>query len=97
MTRGPCATRCRTEPPRRLRRGATRNGSGPIYASPPRAGWPGSSASAWAPDGSGRKGRITKEDVQARADGGGAAPAADAPAAGGAQPAGAGLDLLPWP
>ena len=47
--------------------------------------------------GSGRKGRITKEDVQAFAEGGGAAAApsaASAPAAGGP---GIGLGLPPWP
>ena len=47
--------------------------------------------------GSGRKGRITKEDVQGMADGGGPA-ASEAPATGGPQPAGGGeLNLLPWP
>jgi pyruvate dehydrogenase E2 component (dihydrolipoamide acetyltransferase) len=46
--------------------------------------------------GSGRKGRITKEDVQGMADGdGGGSPAAGAPSA---TPAGGGeLNLLPWP
>jgi pyruvate dehydrogenase E2 component (dihydrolipoamide acetyltransferase) len=71
------------------------NGGGPIYASP--------SARRLARElgvdlrsvsGSGRKGRITKEDVQALADGKAAAPAAAAtPADGGV----AGLQLLPWP
>jgi pyruvate dehydrogenase E2 component (dihydrolipoyllysine-residue acetyltransferase) len=76
--------------------GAT-NGDGPIYASP--------SARRLARElgvdlksvtGSGRKGRITKEDVQRLADGGAPAPAA----AGAPVPAngsGAGLSVLPWP
>ncbi len=70
------------------------NGGGPIYASP--------SARRLARElgvnlggvsGSGRQGRITKDDVQHAAEGGRPAgdPAAGAPAAGG------GLDLLPWP
>ena len=42
--------------------------------------------------GSGDKGRIVREDVLGRAQGGAAAPAAKAPAA-----QGGGLDLLPWP
>jgi pyruvate dehydrogenase E2 component (dihydrolipoamide acetyltransferase) len=48
--------------------------------------------------GSGRKGRITKEDVQAAADGQPSTPdeAAATPAAA-PSPSGAGLDLLPWP
>jgi pyruvate dehydrogenase E2 component (dihydrolipoamide acetyltransferase) len=72
--------------------------AGPIYASP--------SARRLARElgislegahGSGRKGRITKDDVQGMADGGGPA-AAEAPATGGAQPTGGGeLNLLPWP
>jgi pyruvate dehydrogenase E2 component (dihydrolipoamide acetyltransferase) len=75
-----------------------RNGGGPIYASP--------SARRLARElgvslegarGSGRKGRITKDDVQGMADGGGPAPA-EAPATRGTQSAGGGqLDLLPWP
>ncbi len=75
---------------------APTNGGGPIYASP--------SARRLARElgvdlrsvtGSGRKGRITREDVQGLADGKSAAPAgaAGAPSAAG----GAGLDLLPWP
>ncbi|HZE06496.1 MAG TPA: dihydrolipoyllysine-residue acetyltransferase [Solirubrobacteraceae bacterium] len=73
------------------------NGGGPIYASP--------SARRLARElgvdlhrveGSGRKGRITKEDVQRLAEAGPPAPAAPgAPA--GAVTAGAGLELLPWP
>ena len=86
---------------------ARSNGGGPIYASP--------SARRLARElgvslqdvtGSGRKGRITKDDVHSLAEGG--APAAgdgsgDAAGAGGQAggPAvgagGAGLDLLPWP
>lgn len=47
--------------------------------------------------GTGRKGRITPEDVKAFEDGGGAAAKpADAPAAGGGASV-AGLDLAPWP
>jgi pyruvate dehydrogenase E2 component (dihydrolipoyllysine-residue acetyltransferase) len=78
--------------------GEPRNGGGPIYASP--------SARRLARElgvsldgahGSGRKGRITKDDVQAMADGGGPA-RAGAPATGGSQPVGGGeLNLLPWP
>jgi pyruvate dehydrogenase E2 component (dihydrolipoamide acetyltransferase) len=79
--------------------GEPRNGGGPIYASP--------SARRLARElgvdlagahGSGRKGRITRDDVQGMADGGGPAPA-QAPATGGGQPAGGGgeLNLLPWP
>jgi pyruvate dehydrogenase E2 component (dihydrolipoamide acetyltransferase) len=71
------------------------NGAGPIYASP--------SARRLARElgvniaqvsGSGRKGRITKEDVQAAADGHPSTPDG-APAA--PSQSGAGLDLLPWP
>ena len=80
---------------------ARTNGGGPIYASP--------SARRLARElgvdlrsvtGSGRKGRITREDVQNLADGKGAA-AVSAPGAGaggaGAGGGVAGLDLLPWP
>ncbi|HTU98443.1 MAG TPA: dihydrolipoyllysine-residue acetyltransferase [Solirubrobacteraceae bacterium] len=75
------------------------NGGGPIYASP--------SARRLARElgvdlravtGSGRKGRITKDDVQNLADGKG--PSAAPSSGGGARPAGGGvggLDLLPWP
>ncbi|MGZ4177607.1 MAG: dihydrolipoyllysine-residue acetyltransferase [Solirubrobacteraceae bacterium] len=78
---------------------AKTNGGGPIYASP--------SARRMARElgvdlrsvsGSGRKGRITKEDVQNLADGksvpDGAGAGAGGPGAGGGV---AGLDLLPWP
>ncbi len=81
----------------------TTNGGGPIYASP--------SARRLARElgvdlrsvsGSGRKGRITREDVQNLADGKGpAAVSAPGPGAGaagaGAGGGVAGLDLLPWP
>jgi pyruvate dehydrogenase E2 component (dihydrolipoamide acetyltransferase) len=95
------AQREQPEPPPR-----TSNGGGPVYASP--------SARRLARElgvdirrvnGSGRKGRITKDDIRAAADGEPSAPApaeagptagADgAPGAGAA--GGAGLDLLPWP
>jgi len=73
---------------------ARTNGGGPIYASP--------SARRLARElgvdlrsvtGSGRKGRITKDDVRSLADGGGAA----APPATGGGAGVSGLDLLPWP
>jgi pyruvate dehydrogenase E2 component (dihydrolipoamide acetyltransferase) len=79
----------------------TVNGGGPIYASP--------SARRQARElgidlrgvsGSGRKGRITPQDVQGFADGSrpGAPAASAAAAGGGASPGGGvGLDLLPWP
>jgi len=75
---------------------ARSNGGGPIYASP--------SARRLARElgvdlrsvtGSGRKGRITKDDVRNLADGQGAA-AAGAPAGGGGAGV-SGLELLPWP
>jgi pyruvate dehydrogenase E2 component (dihydrolipoamide acetyltransferase) len=74
--------------PAPARPAATSNGDGPIYASP--------SARRLARElgvelgrvsGSGRKGRITRDDVQRTAAG------KPAPSA----PAGPGLDLLPWP
>ncbi len=75
---------------------ARSNGGGPIYASP--------SARRLARElgvdlssvtGSGRKGRITKDDVAALADAGagGGSAGAEPPAASGTS----GLDLLPWP
>jgi pyruvate dehydrogenase E2 component (dihydrolipoamide acetyltransferase) len=81
----------------------TVNGGGPIYASP--------SARRQARElgvdlrgvsGSGRKGRITLQDVQGIADGsrpGAAASSAGAASRSGSAPSGggAGLDLLPWP
>jgi pyruvate dehydrogenase E2 component (dihydrolipoamide acetyltransferase) len=76
---------------------AATNGDGPIYASPSARRLARElGVDLRAASGSGRKGRITKEDVQRLADGGppAAAPAgAPAPTNG----AGAGLDLLPWP
>jgi pyruvate dehydrogenase E2 component (dihydrolipoamide acetyltransferase) len=80
---------------------ARTNGGGPIYASPSArrlARELGVDLSAVT--GSGRKGRITKDDVQSLADGKGTgAPAGDGVAAGGGAGGGgvAGLDLLPWP
>jgi pyruvate dehydrogenase E2 component (dihydrolipoamide acetyltransferase) len=79
--------------------GEPRNEGGPIYASP--------SARRLARElgvsleevsGSGRKGRITRDDVQGMADGGGPPPAGQ-PAAEATQPSGGGgdLNLLPWP
>ncbi len=71
------------------------NGGGPIYASPSArrlARELGVDLHAVA--GSGRKGRITKEDVQRLAEGGAPAPATAAVPANGS---GAGLNLLPWP
>jgi pyruvate dehydrogenase E2 component (dihydrolipoamide acetyltransferase) len=77
---------------------ARTNGGGPIYASP--------SARRMARElgvdlrsvtGSGRKGRITKDDVQTLADGKGAGAPAAAPGGGGGGGGVAGLDLLPWP
>jgi pyruvate dehydrogenase E2 component (dihydrolipoamide acetyltransferase) len=81
---------------------ARTNGGGPIYASP--------SARRLARElgvdlrsvtGSGRKGRITKDDVQSLADGKGVAAPGGAAGAAGAAPGAsggvAGLELLPWP
>ncbi|HXD66323.1 MAG TPA: 2-oxo acid dehydrogenase subunit E2, partial [Solirubrobacteraceae bacterium] len=79
---------------------ARSNGGGPIYASPSArrlARERGVDLSAVT--GSGRKGRITRDDVQSLADGKGADGAA-APAGGGGGGGGggvAGLELLPWP
>jgi pyruvate dehydrogenase E2 component (dihydrolipoamide acetyltransferase) len=70
------------------------NGGGPIYASPSArrlARELGVELSAVS--GSGRKGRITKEDVQQAADGGQPSAPTAAPGSG----AGLGLDLPPWP
>jgi pyruvate dehydrogenase E2 component (dihydrolipoamide acetyltransferase) len=73
------------------------NGGGPIYASP--------SARRLARElgvelgqlrGSGRGGRITRDDVQHAADGAGPLSPGGAPASS-AAPSGARLDLLPWP
>ena len=77
---------------------ARSNGGGPIYASP--------SARRLARElgvdlrsvsGSGRKGRITKEDVQNLADGGGGGSAGALPTPSSAGTSVSGLDLLPWP
>ncbi|HEY6525211.1 MAG TPA: dihydrolipoyllysine-residue acetyltransferase [Solirubrobacteraceae bacterium] len=84
---------------------ARSNGGGPIYASPSArrlARERGVDLSAVT--GSGRKGRITRDDVQSLADGKGvdeaAVPAGGGGGGGGAGGGGggvAGLDLLPWP
>ena len=75
---------------------AAGDGGGPVYASPAvRRIAREHGVDLHQVTGSGRKGRITKEDVQTFADRGPeAAPAPGAPAAGG--PA-VGLDLPPWP
>jgi pyruvate dehydrogenase E2 component (dihydrolipoamide acetyltransferase) len=75
------------------------NGGGPVYASPAvRRVARERGIDLHQVTGSGRKGRITKEDVQAFGEGGpaagGAAAAAAAPGGGGP---GLGLDLPPWP
>ena len=71
------------------------NGDGPVYASPSVRRLARELGVELATvSGSGRKGRIVPEDVQAFAAGGQAAAAA-APAPAGA--GGSGLDLLPWP
>ena len=68
------------------------NGGGPVYASPAvRRIARELGIDLHQVTGSGRKGRITKEDVQTFADRGPSAPAPSAPAAG------VGLDLPPWP
>ena len=80
---------------------ARSNGGGPIYASPSArrlARERGVDLSAVT--GSGRKGRITRDDVQSLADGKGVDEAAVPAGGGGAGGGGggvAGLDLLPWP
>jgi pyruvate dehydrogenase E2 component (dihydrolipoamide acetyltransferase) len=72
------------------------NGGGPVYASPAvRRVARELGVDLHQVTGSGRKGRITKEDVQSFASGGAAtagAPSGGAPAGGGP-----GLDLPPWP
>ncbi|HUA44174.1 MAG TPA: dihydrolipoyllysine-residue acetyltransferase [Solirubrobacteraceae bacterium] len=74
------------------------NGGGPVYASPAvRRIARELGVDLHRVAGSGRKGRITKEDVQTFAEGG--APGAAAPSAGPAAVGGTGLglDLPPWP
>ncbi len=77
------------------------DGGGPVYASPSvRRVARELGVDLHQVSGSGRKGRITKEDVQAFVDRGPSAPAAGGPAAGGPAPAGGpgvGLNLPPWP
>jgi pyruvate dehydrogenase E2 component (dihydrolipoamide acetyltransferase) len=80
----------------------TTNGGGPIYASPStRRQARELGIDLRGVSGSGRKGRITSEDVQGIADGsrpGAPAPGAARASGRGASPGGgAGLDLLPWP
>jgi pyruvate dehydrogenase E2 component (dihydrolipoamide acetyltransferase) len=77
---------------------ARANGGGPIYASPSArrlARELGVDLSAVT--GSGRKGRITRDDVQNLADGKGAAGDAASTGGGAAGSGVRGLDLLPWP
>ncbi|HEY1567460.1 MAG TPA: dihydrolipoyllysine-residue acetyltransferase [Solirubrobacteraceae bacterium] len=77
---------------------ARANGGGPIYASPSArrlARELGVDLSAVT--GSGRKGRITRDDVQNLADGKGADGGAASPGGGTAGGGVGGLDLLPWP
>jgi pyruvate dehydrogenase E2 component (dihydrolipoamide acetyltransferase) len=72
------------------------NGGGPVYASPAvRRIARELGIDLHRVTGSGRKGRITKEDVQTFAEGGAAGAAA--PSAGPAAVGGLGLDLPPWP
>jgi pyruvate dehydrogenase E2 component (dihydrolipoamide acetyltransferase) len=87
-----------TEQPPAPQTPARSNGGGPIYASPSARRLARElGVDLRAVSGSGRKGRITKEDVQSLADGGGAAARAAAPGGGGAGAGVGGLDLLPWP
>ena len=72
------------------------NGGGPIYASPSARRLARElGVDLHAVSGSGRKGRITKEDVQRLAEGGPQAAPAAAPVP--TNGSAAGLDLLPWP
>jgi pyruvate dehydrogenase E2 component (dihydrolipoyllysine-residue acetyltransferase) len=76
------------------------NGGGPVYASPAvRRIARELGVDLHQVTGSGRKGRITKDDVQAFVDRGVSAPAAGAPAGAPAAAGGPGLglDLPPWP
>jgi pyruvate dehydrogenase E2 component (dihydrolipoamide acetyltransferase) len=87
------------QPPPPKEPDASSNGDGPVYASPSvRRLARDLGVELSAVSGSGRKGRIVPEDVQAFAGGGGAAAgAAPAVAGAGSGSGGAGLDLLPWP
>jgi pyruvate dehydrogenase E2 component (dihydrolipoamide acetyltransferase) len=77
---------------------AAGDGGGPVYASPAvRRIAREQGVDLHQVTGSGRKGRITKEDVQTFAERGPAAGAAAAQAAPGAGGGGLGLDLPPWP
>jgi pyruvate dehydrogenase E2 component (dihydrolipoamide acetyltransferase) len=72
------------------------NGGGPVYASPAvRRTARELGVDLHQVSGSGRKGRVTKEDVQAFAEGGPSAARASPPATAGGP--GLGLDLPPWP
>jgi pyruvate dehydrogenase E2 component (dihydrolipoamide acetyltransferase) len=78
----------RAEAPPATPDSATRDGAGPIYASPSiRRLARELQVNLESVRGSGRKGRITREDVEAAARGDSGAPAA----------AGLGLELAPWP
>jgi pyruvate dehydrogenase E2 component (dihydrolipoamide acetyltransferase) len=69
------------------------NGGGPVYASPSARRLARElGVSLDGASGSGRKGRITADDVRSMADGGGAPSAPSAPPAAGGE-----LNLLPWP
>jgi pyruvate dehydrogenase E2 component (dihydrolipoamide acetyltransferase) len=87
------------QPPPPKEPDASSNGDDPVYASPSvRRLARDLGVELSAVSGSGRKGRIVPEDVQAFAGGGGAAAgAAPAVAGAGSGSGGAGLDLLPWP
>jgi pyruvate dehydrogenase E2 component (dihydrolipoamide acetyltransferase) len=75
-----------------------RNGGGPIYASPSARRLARELGVALeSAQGSGRKGRITKDDVQKMADGGGTAAPSSGAGGGGGGGGGGQLDLLPWP
>jgi pyruvate dehydrogenase E2 component (dihydrolipoamide acetyltransferase) len=87
------------QPPPPKEPDASSNGDDPVYASPSvRRLARDLGVELSAVSGSGRKGRIVPEDVQAFAGGGGAAAgAAPAVAGAGSGSGGSGLDLLPWP
>jgi pyruvate dehydrogenase E2 component (dihydrolipoyllysine-residue acetyltransferase) len=91
----PAADPGRAEAPPAEAPPAQGDGGGPVYASPAvRRIARELGVDLHQVTGSGRKGRITKEDVQSFAKGG---PAAEAPARAGAGAGGPGLDLPPWP